>query len=104
MPICALAFTIPFMGKNEDIPPNEQKLRRVLDAIPTIAWCNLPDGPNEFLNKAWHEYTGLSPWELNGWDWNAAFHPEDLPPLWKKWEGMLVSGERGEIEARIRSI
>jgi hypothetical protein len=41
---------------------------------------------------------------LNGWDWNAAFHPEDLPPLWKKWEGMLVSGERGEIEARIRSI
>src|SRR3989442_1119601 len=37
---------------------SEAKLRQVIDTIPTLAWCNLPDGPNEFLNRRWHEYTG----------------------------------------------
>src|SRR5262245_5174870 len=45
----------------EQIQKSESKLRQVIDAIPALAWCNLPDGPNEFLNKGWHEYTGLSP-------------------------------------------
>jgi len=82
--------------------PLSEKLRHVIDAIPTLAWCNLPDGTNEFLNKNWHEYTGLSPDQSHGSGWQAAFHPEDLPPLLEKWRGMLVSGEPGEIEARLR--
>jgi PAS domain S-box-containing protein len=80
----------------------EEKLWHVIDTIPTLAWCNLPDGTNEFLNKNWHEYTGLSPKESHGWGWQAAFHPEDLPPLMEKWKRMLISGEPDEIEARLR--
>src|SRR6202007_1309576 len=60
----------------EELRAGEAKLRQVIDAIPTLAWCNLPDGPNEFLNKRWHEYTGLSPEESNGWGWQVAFHPD----------------------------
>src|SRR5256712_611268 len=81
---------------------SEARLRQVIDTIPTLAWCNLPDGPNEFLNKRWHEYTGLSPEKSNGWGWQAAFHPDDLRPLMGKWRQLLVSGEPGEIEARLR--
>ena len=44
----------------DEIRRSEAKLRQVIDTIPTLAWCNLSDGPNEFLNKKWHEYTGLS--------------------------------------------
>lgn len=40
----------------DEIKKSEAKLRQVIDAIPTLAWCDLPDGPNEFLNKGWHEY------------------------------------------------
>jgi formate hydrogenlyase transcriptional activator len=86
----------------DEIKNSETKLRQVIDAIPTLAWCNLPDGPNEFLNKRWHEYTGLSPEESHGWGWRAAFHPEDIPPLMERWRELLVSGEPGEIEARLR--
>jgi steroid delta-isomerase-like uncharacterized protein len=85
-----------------EIQKSESKLRQVIDAIPALAWCNLPDGPNEFLNKGWHEYTGLSPEESHGWGWQAAFHPEDLPPLMESWVKMLASGEPDEIEARLR--
>jgi formate hydrogenlyase transcriptional activator len=86
----------------DEIKNSESKLRQVIDTIPTLAWCNLPAGPNEFLNTRWHEYTGLSPEESQGWGWQAAFHPEDIPRLMKRWRELLVSGEPGEIEARLR--
>src|SRR5580692_3925814 len=86
----------------DQVQRSEAKLRRVIDTIPTMAWCNLPDGPNEFLNKEWHEYTGLSPKESRGWGWQAAFHAEDLRALMEKWQEQLGSGESGEIEARVR--
>src|SRR5271154_6560721 len=50
----------------DQVQKSEAKLRQVIDTIPTMAWCNLPDGPNEFLNKQWHEYTGLSAEESHG--------------------------------------
>ncbi len=86
----------------EALRASEANLRRVIDTIPTLSWCNLADGPNEFLSKSWHEYTGLSPEEAHGWGWSAAFHPDDLPPLLKSWQDLLISGEPGEIEARLR--
>ena len=86
----------------DEIKKSEAKLRQAVDAIPALAWCNLPDGPNEFLNKRWYEYTGLSTEESTGWGWHVAFHPEDLPPLMEKWQELLISGEPGEIEARLR--
>jgi PAS domain S-box-containing protein len=86
----------------EKIKNSEARLRQVIDAIPTLAWCNLADGPNEFLNKRWHEFTGLSPEESHGWGWQVAFHPDDVPPMMEKWQELLVSGEPGEMEARLR--
>ncbi|MGA9020197.1 MAG: PAS domain-containing protein [Terracidiphilus sp.] len=87
---------------DEALRASEANLRRVIDTIPTLSWCNLPDGPNEFLSKSWHDYTGLSHEEAHGWGWTAAFHPEDLAPLMERWQRMLISAEPGEIEARIR--
>jgi len=86
----------------EALRASEGNLRRVIDTIPTLSWCNLADGPNEFLSKSWHDYTGLSPEEARGWGWSTAFHPDDLPPLMKRWQELLVSGEPGQIEARLR--
>src|SRR5580693_2922093 len=81
---------------------SETKLRQVIDTIPTLAWCMLPAGPPEFLNKRWHEYTGLSPEEAQGWGNQAAYHPEDIPRLMERWQELVVSGEPGEIEVRLR--
>jgi formate hydrogenlyase transcriptional activator len=86
----------------DELKNSERKLRQVIDTIPTLAWSVLPDGSNEFLNKRWHEYTGLSPEESRGSGWQAAIHPEDRVPLLEKWQGLLSSGEPGEMEARLR--
>src|SRR5262249_60201999 len=74
----------------------------IIGAIPTRAWRARPGGSNEFLNRRWHDYTGLSAEESLGWGWKAAVHPEDLGRLIAKWESILAKGEPGEIEARLR--
>ncbi len=85
-----------------DLRESEATLRQTIDTIPTLAWCNLPDGSNEFLNQPWHDYTGLSPQEAHGWGWKVAIHPEDLQPLMHLWRKLLALGEPGELEARLR--
>ncbi len=99
------AGELEFIGAATDITQlkkAERNLGQIIDTIPTLSWCNRTDGSNEFLSKSWHEYTGLSPEEAHGWGWQVTFHPDDLPPLMKKWGEMLASGESGEIEARLR--
>jgi len=54
------------------------------------------------VNQRWREYAGLSPEESQGWGWQVAIHPEDLPSLVRRWRELLIAGEPGEIEARMR--
>src|SRR5215813_5715357 len=75
---------------------------KIIDAIPTIAWCARPDGFNEFLNRRWCDYTGLPPEEGLGWKWKEAIHPEDLGKLIANWETLLANGGPGDSEARMR--
>jgi len=74
----------------------------ILDAIPAIAWCKLPDGSNEFVNQRWQEYTGIPAEEARGHGWQKAVHPEDLPKLSEKWAEIVASGTSGEFEGRLR--
>src|SRR5229473_3817923 len=80
----------------------EDYLRLTIDTIPVLAWCSRPDGSNEFLNQRWLDYTGLTIEEARGWGWKVAIHPDDLPQLLQVWQGLLVSGKSGELEARLR--
>src|SRR4029453_2619057 len=56
----------------------------------------------EFFNQRWVEYTGLTNEEAPGWGWKVAIHPDDLPQLLDVWQGLLISGRSGELEARLR--
>ena len=75
---------------------------KIIDAIPTLAWRALPGGSTEFLNRRWHDYTGLSPEEGLGWGWKKAVHPDDLGRLTAEWASILAKGERGETAVRLR--
>jgi len=45
----------------------EERLRLLIDTIPTIVWRKLPDGTVDFLNQQFREYTGLSLEDGLGW-------------------------------------
>jgi PAS domain S-box-containing protein len=86
----------------EEIRNSEKKLRKIIDTIPTLAWCALPDGTNEFSNRRWQEYTGFTSEEARGLGYQACYDPEDLPRIMEFWRGLLASGQPGEIEVRLR--
>ena len=85
-----------------EMHPSEAQLRNMIDTIPALAWCCLPDGANEFANRRWLDYTGLSRAETLGQGWYRAFHPDELAGVTEKLRAILLSGEPGEAEARMR--
>jgi formate hydrogenlyase transcriptional activator len=86
----------------EEIRNSEARLRKIIDTIPTLAWCTLPDGTGIFLNRRWLEYTGLSLEMVRGLGWQNAIHPEDLKETRDKWLEYLATGQPGEFECRLR--
>src|SRR6266478_5247085 len=81
---------------------SESRLRKIIDTIPALAWCNLSDGSNDFVNRRWSDYTGLSQEEVKRVGCKVAIHPEDLPKWLDQWRTLLASGAGGEIETRLR--
>jgi PAS domain S-box-containing protein len=88
----------------DDGKPSEAHLRHLLDTLPILASCHLPDGSNAFCNQRWHDYTGLSPEEAHGWGWHVTVHPDDLGRVMDTWHTCLAAGEPGEVEARWRRV
>jgi formate hydrogenlyase transcriptional activator len=81
---------------------SDDKYRVMVDTIPALVWCTLPDGSNEFHNQQWHGYTGLPEGAETGWGWKVAYHPEDLERLLNEFQSIVASGAPGEMEARLR--
>jgi PAS domain-containing protein len=65
-------------GGSDELKHSEAKLRTIIDTIPVIAWCGLPDGSAKFWNRRWHNYTGICLEDATGCGCRAAIHPEDL--------------------------
>ncbi len=98
------------------VEASEQRLRTILDTIPTQAWCLRADGSIAYLNQRWHEYTGLSREEVYGcWQGEpgraatgndlaeATNHPDDSPSAMAKWlNEILPAAKPGELELRQR--
>ncbi|WP_425157803.1 PAS domain-containing protein [Candidatus Binatus sp.] len=74
----------------------------MVDTIPALVWCTLPDGSNQFHNQRWHDYTGLPEGAETAWGWRVAYHPEDLERLLNEFQSIVASGAPGEMEARMR--
>ena len=93
-------MSLPRDGSSQSVQLMD--IRLIVDRIPAFTWSAHADGSVEFVNQRWREYAGLSDEESQGWGWQAAIHPEDLPSLMEKWRELLRSDQAGDIEARMR--
>src|SRR5271163_325297 len=93
---------MPVSGDASSRSEESLAIRVVVDRIPAFTWSAHPDGSVEFVNQPWREYAALSLGESQGWGWQVAIHPDDLASLMHKWRQLLISGEAGDIEARMR--
>jgi PAS domain S-box-containing protein len=86
----------------EDRKRAEQELRDVIETMPTMVWTARTDGSDEFGNRYWEEYAGLSHERTVGSGWQDAVHPADLKGHLEKWYASLASGKPFESEVRYR--
>jgi PAS domain S-box-containing protein len=92
-----------YQWRIQQVQRQEKQLRDVIDTIPALAFSSSPDGKNEWVNRRWVEYSGLSREASSGSGWRSMVHPDDLDEHVKKWERSLASGEPFENEARRRN-
>jgi PAS domain S-box-containing protein len=85
----------------DEIKKSEDRLRLVIDTIPTLVWRAGPEGNPDFLNQPALDYTGLTPDQAAA-GWPRAFHPDDMGNMLRKWNAIRESGRPGELEARLR--
>ena len=68
-----------------EIKNSDDRLRTIIETIPTLAWSASPDGSADFFNQRWLDYTGLSAEQARDWGWTVALHPDDLNGLVGYW-------------------
>ncbi len=85
-----------------ELKKSEDRLRVLIETIPALAWTNLPDGSNDFVNRRWLEYTGMSLQQMQSAEAMPPIHPEDIGEHLVKWRSALATGETFENEARVR--
>jgi PAS domain S-box-containing protein len=85
----------------EAVKQTENRIRLIIDTIPTMVWSVRPDGAVDFVNQRWLDYTGLSLEEEIAQP-TRVIHPEDLPGVIATWREDMATGEIFEREMRLR--
>src|SRR5579863_9541400 len=66
-------------------------LQDLIEMVPGLVLCALPDAFAEFANRAWQEYVGCSLQQLTGWGWQTALHPDDVTNFIEDWNASLTA-------------
>jgi len=81
---------------------SEARFRHLADSMPQIVWTARPDGRVDYVNKRWHEFTGLPEGERFEQCVKGIIHPEDRPRCRRLWREAVRSGKNYKIEYRLR--
>lgn len=90
------------MPQNCTTPALGEDHERILNAIPALAWSAQVDGAAHFFNQPWLDYSGMSLDQAVDWGWTTVLHPDDESSVLDHWRSVLTSGQRCEIEMRMR--
>ena len=82
---------------------SEERFHAMLNGIPQLAWTAEPDGDIFWYNQRWYDYTGTTPEQTKGWDWQSVHDPEVLPKVLARWKVAIAEGTPFEMEFPIRA-
>lgn len=84
------------------IEEKEQEFRQVMESMDQLSWTNTPSGKCTFFNQRWYEYTGLDYDSSMESALRNVVHPDDYRDTLSKLTVALKSGEKLEIENRLK--
>ncbi len=85
-----------------EVRESEQRFRTLADSIPQLAWMARADGFLFWYNQRWHEYTGTTPQQMEGWGWQRVHDPALLPSVLSRWGDAIALAQPFEMEFPLR--
>jgi formate hydrogenlyase transcriptional activator len=89
------------MSTSEGHSRDALELHDFIDGMPAFAWSCRADGFPEFVNRRFHEYSGLSSGQILD-EWKSTLHPDDVEVFEAWWQDLLKSPRTGQTEVRFR--
>lgn len=89
-------------AEKADLAEREHEFRMANDTMPSMTWSADANGANEWFNKEWYEYTGLTPEQACNGGWKYVFHPDDRAESAATWHRIVTKREMSGLEARKR--
>jgi PAS domain S-box-containing protein len=81
---------------------SEANFETLVNAMPQLCWMANADGYINWYNRRWHDYTGTTPEEMEGWGWEKVHDPDVLPEMKQRWSRSIDTGERFEMTFPLR--
>ncbi len=81
---------------------SEERFRSIADSAPVPMWVSRLDGLRHFVNRAYHEFLGVSFADALNFDWRKALHPDDLERILRDQRAGEGSRKPFVLEARYR--
>ena len=89
-------------ASKQALQQSEDQLRLITEVIPQQVWTALPNGEIDYINQRWQEYTGVPLEAMQGLGWSTIVHPDDLERVSQNWTQAIETGQKYNIEARLR--
>jgi PAS domain S-box-containing protein len=80
----------------EALRESEARFRALADNIAQLTWMADATGAIFYYNQRWHNYTGATLEEMQGWGWEKVHHPDHVQRVVRKWKTHLKQGKAWE--------
>ncbi len=80
----------------------EERFRMLAEVVSLQVWTADLNGELDFANQECVDYFGTGLEEILGNAWAQFVHPDDLPAALKGWTASLATGDRYQVEFRLR--
>ncbi len=86
-----------------ELRESQSNYEQLVELVPQLVWTADAEGHPDFYNQRWYDYTGVDAGATDGDAWTSVLHPDDLERSTAVWQGAVRSGDRYEVEYRLRS-
>ena len=86
-----------------ELAEREQRMKRIIEGVPQIAWSANADGDFDYFNARWVEHIGSEP-PRTAQDWKEVIHPDDWQDTYDEWQRCFAAGEEYDAEYRMKSV
>ncbi len=102
-PEAVLVFVSDITDRNRTeaaLRESEERFRAMADGLPLIVWVHDANGAQQFVNRTFCEFFGVSLEEMRGDRWQLLMHPEDAAAY--RDEFLACTRERRAFHAEVR--